>query len=82
MTFRFFSKDFNEHVQHVKLVLRWLLENRFFVKTEKCEFHVRRFLGYIIEQGQVNADPAKVKAVVDWPTRTIFSGGLFGTLAG
>lgn len=41
-----------------------------FVKEEKCEFHVTTvsFLGYIIEQGNLRADPAKVKAAINWPT--------------
>lgn len=43
--------------------------NHLFVKEEKCEFHVTTvsFLGYIIEQ-DLRADPAKVKAAINWPT--------------
>ena len=43
-----------------------------FVKAEKCEFHRRSvsFLGFIISPSQLQADPSKVKAVVDWPTPT------------
>lgn len=43
-----------EHKQHICLVLQWLLENKLFVKAEKCGFHVTyiSFLGIIIEQGQ------------------------------
>lgn len=35
-----FSETEEEHVQHVCLVLRRLLENKLFVKAEKCEFQV------------------------------------------
>ncbi len=37
---------------------------------KKCEFHVFQIsvLAYIIAQGQVKMDPAKVKAVLQWPT--------------
>ena len=65
-----YSADLLEHQRHVRMVLQRLLENKLFVKAEKCEFHVTsvRFLGFIIETGQVRADPEKVKAVTEWPT--------------
>uniref|UniRef100_A0A8P4GJA5 Gypsy retrotransposon integrase-like protein 1 n=1 Tax=Dicentrarchus labrax TaxID=13489 RepID=A0A8P4GJA5_DICLA len=67
-----FSQSQEEHVQHVRQVLQRLLENKLFVKAEKCEFHVTSvsFLGFIIERGQVKADPAKIQAVADWPSPT------------
>ena len=65
-----FSKSPAEHVAHVRQVLQRLLENKLYVKAEKCEFHQQSvpFLGYIIERGQVKADPEKIKAVTAWPT--------------
>lgn len=65
-----FSRSVTEHERHVRQVLQHLLEKHLFVKEEKCEFHVTTvsFLGYIIEQGNLRADPAKVKAVIKWPT--------------
>lgn len=67
-----FSETEEEHVQHVPLVLRRLLENSLFVKIEKSEFHVPTvaFLGFIIEQGQLLPDPSKIQAVAKWPTPT------------
>lgn len=64
-----FSQTLQEHVQHVRLVLQRLLENRLYVKAEKCDFHVHsvHFLGFVVERGQIKADPDKVKAVADWP---------------
>ena len=63
-----FSRDPKEHTNHVWLVLQWLLENRLFVKAEKCVFDAAsvEFLGHILEKGQVRADPKKVRAVEDW----------------
>ena len=67
-----FSRSLAEHKLHVRQVLQRLLENRLFVKAEKCEFHVPSvaFLGFIISQGRVEMDPGKVTAVTDWPTPT------------
>lgn len=64
-----FSRTPEEHQVHVRSVLQRLLENRLFVKAEKCEFHVSSvsFLGYVLAGGQVKTDPAKVKAVLEWP---------------
>jgi hypothetical protein len=69
ITFLFFSKDIDAHKQHVHQVLQRLLENKLFVKAEKCEFYVSSvsFLGYIIAQGELRMNPAKVRAVTEWP---------------
>lgn len=65
-----FSQNEREHVQHVRRVLQRLLENRLFAKVEKCEFHTQSvsFLGFVLSPEGVRMDPAKVKAVADWPT--------------
>nr|XP_061790648.1 uncharacterized protein LOC133580375 [Nerophis lumbriciformis] len=67
-----FSRSLQEHRQHVRIVLRRLLENRLFVKAEKCEFHREsmQFLGFVVEKGQLRPDPAKIQAVAEWPTPT------------
>ena len=64
-----FSKSLEEHTHHVQTVLQRLLENSLFVKAEKCEFHTQSiaFLGYIVAQGRLEMDPAKVSAVMSWP---------------
>lgn len=64
-----YSKTLPEHRQHVRLVLQRLLENRLFVKAEKCEFHQSSvsFLGFVLEGGRVRPSEDKVKAVLDWP---------------
>ena len=67
-----FSRSLAEHKLHVRQVLQRLLENRLFVKAEKCEFHAPSvtFLGFVIGQGRLEMDPGKVAAVADWPTPT------------
>uniref|UniRef100_A0A8C7HG43 Gypsy retrotransposon integrase-like protein 1 n=1 Tax=Oncorhynchus kisutch TaxID=8019 RepID=A0A8C7HG43_ONCKI len=63
-----FSKELSSHIQHVKQVLQRLLENRLFVKAEKCDFHAHTtsFLGYTISRGEIKMDQEKVRAVRDW----------------
>jgi len=59
-----------EHIHNVQTVLQCLLKNSLFLKVEKCKFHVRSvsFLGYIVSQGNIQMDPAKVSAGTSWPT--------------
>lgn len=47
-----YSKSLADHRRHIHLVLR-LLENKLYVKSEKCEFHKASvsFLGFILEGG-------------------------------
>ncbi|XP_055081043.1 uncharacterized protein LOC129456635 [Periophthalmus magnuspinnatus] len=67
-----FSRSPQEHHQHIRQVLQRLLENKLFVKAEKCEFHAEEvsFLGFIVGRGQVRADPEKIQAVTEWPVPT------------
>uniref|UniRef100_A0A1A8D4D5 Gypsy retrotransposon integrase-like protein 1 n=1 Tax=Nothobranchius kadleci TaxID=1051664 RepID=A0A1A8D4D5_NOTKA len=67
-----FSRTPEEHSKHVRAVLHRLLENRLYVKAEKCEFHVPsvKFLGFVLESGRLGPDPEKVQAVQSWPTPT------------
>lgn len=54
------------------IALQWLLENKLCVKAQNCEFHSSSiaFLGYILAGGKVKTDPAKIKAVIEWPVPT------------
>ena len=67
-----YSRSAQEHIPNVQQVLQRLLENQLFVKVEKCEFHrsTISFLRYIIAAGNIQMDPDKVRAVVDWPHPT------------
>jgi hypothetical protein len=60
--------DLNFHKQCVQRVLQKLLDHDLYLKLSKCEFHKRRieYLGVVLEHGQVQMDPTKVKGVADW----------------
>lgn len=65
-----FSKSLEEHKNHICQVLQtWRM---WFLQTWQTnlvrEPDVRlSFFGFIVEQGQLRADPAKIKAVVERP---------------
>jgi hypothetical protein len=65
-----FSKNEEEHDEHLRLVLYKLRENQLYVKLSKCEFWLKEvsFLGHIISEGGIYVDPSKVKDVLSWNT--------------
>ena len=67
-----FSDTYEEHVRHVTQVLRKLQERDLPVKLSKCEFHKHevRFLGYIVSEKGLSADPVKIESIRDWPQPT------------
>jgi hypothetical protein len=65
-----FSKNEEEHDEHLRLVLRKFRENQLYAKLSKCEFWLKEvsFLGHIISEGGISVDPSKVKSVLSWST--------------
>jgi hypothetical protein len=65
-----FSKNKEEHDEHLRLVLQKLRENQLYTKLNKCEFWLKEvsFLGHIISEGEISIDPSKVKDVLSWKT--------------
>jgi len=58
-----YLNSLEEHHEHVKKVLKKLLENNLYIKLEKCEFDVTEtaFLGYILSKDGLKVDPEKLK---------------------
>ncbi|XP_072006254.1 uncharacterized protein [Engystomops pustulosus] len=63
------SPDLETHQFHVQQVLGRLQANRLYAKLEKCQFHLQHlpFLDYIISDKDLQMDPAKLSAVLQWP---------------
>ena len=63
-----FSQVARSHRAHVRMVWQRLLENRLFMKAEKCKFScvTMSFLGHIISAGNISMDPEKVRVVEQW----------------
>jgi hypothetical protein len=64
-----YSENEEDHVKHVTLILETLKKADMGLYPEKCIFHAKKieFLGYILTQNGIKIDPAKVKAVLNWP---------------
>ena len=80
-----YSKDAQEHEQHLKLVLQTLREKKLYAKLSKCEFWLKEvsFLGHIVSVEGIKVDPTKIEAVVNWkPPRNVTEVRCFLGLAG
>jgi hypothetical protein len=65
-----FSRNEEEHDEHLRLVLQKLRNNQVYANLNKCEFWLKEvsFLGHIISEGGISIDPSKVKDVLSWNT--------------
>ena len=63
-----YSKDSQEHEQHLKIVLQTLREKKLYAKLSKCDFWLNEvsFLGHIVSTEGIRVDPTKIEAVVNW----------------
>ncbi|KAI1686157.1 reverse transcriptase [Pyrenophora tritici-repentis] len=67
-----YSETLEDHVEHVKTVLRALEQFNLRLKPEKCEFHKTKvnFLGYVVGADGVQMSEEKIQVIKDWPTPT------------
>jgi hypothetical protein len=65
-----FSKNEEEHDEHLHLVSQKLRENQLYAKLNKCEFWLKEvsFLSHIISEGGIYVDPSMVKDILSWKT--------------
>jgi hypothetical protein len=80
-----FSKNEEEHAEHLRLILQKHREHKLYAKRSKCEFWLREvsFLGHVVSNGGITVDPSKVKDVLNWkPPTTVFEIRSFLGLAG
>jgi hypothetical protein len=67
-----YSRNEEEHEEHLRLALQKLQEHRLYAKLSKCEFWMKQvtFLGHIISKGGISVDPSKVQDVLSWNAPT------------
>ncbi|GJS86331.1 putative reverse transcriptase domain-containing protein [Tanacetum coccineum] len=63
-----YSKNKQEHEEHLKLILELLKKEELYAKFSKCEFWIPKvqFLGHVIDSKGIHVDPAKIESVKDW----------------
>ncbi|GJV09451.1 putative reverse transcriptase domain-containing protein [Tanacetum coccineum] len=63
-----YSKNKQEHEEHLKIILELLKKEELYAKFSKCEFWIPKvqFLGHVIDNKGIHVDPAKIKSVKDW----------------
>ena len=68
-----YSKDEEEHKEHLRLVLEKLREHQLYAKFGKCEFWLKEvgFLGHVISGEGISVDPTKVQSVTEWLAPTL-----------
>jgi hypothetical protein len=80
-----YSRNEEEHEEHLRLVLQKLRENQLYAKLSKCEFWLSEvsFLGHVITDGGIVVDPGMVRDVLKWePPTTVLEIRSFLGLAG
>ena len=79
-----YSKDAQEHEQHLKIVLQMLREKKLYAKLRKCDFLKEvSFLGHIVSTEGIRVYPTKIEAVVNWkPPRNVTEVRIFLGLVG
>ena len=60
-----FSRDEQQHQQHLKEVLQCLAQHNLRVKLKKCSFYQLEipFLGHVLSKGSVQVEPEKIEAL-------------------
>jgi len=67
-----FSKNEEEHAEHLRIVLQRLREHQLYAKFSKCDFWLEevQFLGHIISDKGISVDPSKIQDVLNWKAPT------------
>jgi hypothetical protein len=68
-----YSKNKEEHPEHLHVVLQRLREHHLYAKLSKCDFWLKeiKFLGHTISQAGMAVDPDNVQEVMNWKPPTI-----------
>jgi hypothetical protein len=63
-----YSKNEEEHAQHLRVILQRLRDHQLYAKFSKCDFWLKEipFLRHIISAEGIAVDPSKVQEVLDW----------------
>ncbi|GKA94839.1 putative reverse transcriptase domain-containing protein [Tanacetum coccineum] len=67
-----YSKNKEEHGEHLKTILKLLKSERLYAKFSKFDFWLDsvQFLGHVIDSNGVHVDPVKIEAIKNWVAPT------------
>ncbi|XP_030963446.1 uncharacterized protein LOC115984553 [Quercus lobata] len=65
-----YSKNLDEHIDHLHCVLAFLRKEKLYANLKKCSFCMDKvvFLSYVVSAKGIEVDVEKVKAIKEWPT--------------
>ena len=60
-----FSRSKEEHLQHLKLVLRTMQKEKLLINMKKCSFMKEEliYLGFVVSKERLKMDPEKFQAI-------------------
>ncbi|GJV19715.1 putative reverse transcriptase domain-containing protein [Tanacetum coccineum] len=63
--YEFQVMPFEEHANHLRIILELLKKEKLYAKFSKCDFwiHIVQFLGHLIDSQGLHVDPAKIEAI-------------------
>ena len=64
-----FSRNLDEHWQHLRWALDQLRKAKLYGRLHKCEFSKDQvdYLGFEVSPRRIQASPEKVRAIIEWP---------------
>ncbi|KAI3724789.1 hypothetical protein L1987_64555 [Smallanthus sonchifolius] len=67
-----YSKNKEEHEEHLRLILELLKREQLYAKFSNCEFWIRevQFLGHVVNEKGIHVDPSKIEAIKNWAAPT------------
>jgi hypothetical protein len=67
-----YSKNLEDHVQHVRAVLCILRNEKLYANLPKSIFTQNKliFLGFVVSSNDIEVDSSKVEDIHNWPTPT------------
>nr|GEZ31022.1 putative reverse transcriptase domain-containing protein [Tanacetum cinerariifolium] len=67
-----YSRNKEEHTNHLRIILELLRKERLYAKFSKCDFWIRtvQFLGHLIDSQGLHVDPVKIEALKNWASHT------------
>ena len=63
-----YSKNEEEHAEHLAAGLRLLREHQLYAKLSKCSFFQSEvhYLGHVVSKEGIAVDPKKIRAIMEW----------------